>query len=149
MTDNDVVFIDVANSVAVRVYSVERRGYVPSCSYEKREICLRERLTATSNAVQFMHGMVAREFGHREAGDWPRSLGKQDVDWPGGNLLEICIANLRHCSQFCLLFGWQSVRVYFRRNAFTVVRRIKYGALTTLAELFSKLKLVAEFIKRY
>ena len=93
--------------------------------------------------------MVARELGHREAGDWPWSLGKQDVDWPGGNLLEIRIADLRHSSQFGLSVGRQSVRVYFRRNVFTVVHRIKYSALTTFTELFSKLQLVAEFIKRY
>ena len=93
--------------------------------------------------------MVARELGHREAGDWPWSLGKQDVDWPGGNLLEIRIADLRHSSQFGLSVGRQSVRVYFRRNVFTVVRRIKYSALATFTELFSKLQLVAEVIKRY
>jgi len=149
MTDNDVVFIDVTNSVPMRVDSIERRGYVPSRSYKKREICFRERLSATSNAVKFMHGMVARKLGHREAGYWPGSLGKQDVDWPGGNLLEICITNLCHCSQFCLSLGRQSVRVYFCSNVFTVVRRIEYGALTTFTKLFSELKLVAEFVKRY
>lgn len=69
MADNDVVFIDVTDGVAMGMYHIKRRRDVARCSDEEGEVSLRKLVTTTPNAVKFAHRVVAGELWHREATD--------------------------------------------------------------------------------